>query len=57
MPKRFDNLLKVCAESDCDLLKVRELLHKFNHKYYDAFKDDILTRVKVNYKIDIQSIN
>lgn len=57
MQKRFDNLLKVCAESDCDLLKVRELLHKYNHKYYDAFKDDILTRVKVNYKIDIQSVN
>lgn len=57
MQKRFENLLKVCAESDCDLLKIRELLHKFNHKYYDAFKDDILTRVKVNYKIDIQSVS
>lgn len=57
MRKRFGNLLKVCAETDCDLLKIRELLHKYNHKYYDAFKDDILTRVKVSYKIDIRSVN
>lgn len=57
MQKRFADLLKVSAESNCDILKVRELLHKYNHKYYDAFREDILSRVKVNYKIDIRSVN
>lgn len=54
---RFSNLVKTCAETNCDLLGARNLLYKFNHKYYEAFKDDILTRMTVKYEIDIQSIN
>ncbi|MDE7453378.1 MAG: Ger(x)C family spore germination C-terminal domain-containing protein [Clostridia bacterium] len=54
---RFENLVKVCAETNCDLLGAKNLLYKFNSKYYEAFNKDILTRMKVNYKVDIQSIN
>ncbi|MDE6505282.1 MAG: hypothetical protein K2L42_05355 [Clostridia bacterium] len=57
MQKRFEELLSALAENDCDLLGIRELLYKFNTKYYDAFKDDILTRMEVKYQIDIQSVN
>ncbi|MDE5721560.1 MAG: hypothetical protein K2I30_02295 [Clostridia bacterium] len=55
--ERFANLLNTCRETDCDLLAVKSLLHKYNHKYYDAFKDDILTRMEIKYEIDIQSMN
>ena len=54
---RFSDLVKICAETDCDLLGARNLLYKFNNKYYEAFKDDILTRMQVKYEINIQSIN
>ena len=54
---RMQSLIDLCAKENCDLLGVRELLHKYNYKYYDAFKDDVLTRMKINYDIKIQSVN
>lgn len=54
---RMESLVKTCAESNCDVLGIRQLLHKYNYKYFEAFKDDILTRMKVNYKIKIESLN
>ncbi len=54
---RVESLIKHCSETDCDVLGVRELLHKYNYKYYEAFKDDILTRMRVSYKVDVQSLN
>ena len=54
---RMDGLIKTCIETDCDILGVKALLHKHNYKYFEAFKDDILTRMKVEYKIEIQSLN
>lgn len=57
MKKRFDGLLSQLAESNCDVLGIREDLYKFNTKYYDAFKDDILSRMEIKYEINIQSVN
>ncbi len=57
LENRLSNLVEICKETGCDLLGARNLLYKHNNKYYDAFKDDLLTRMKVNYKIDIQSAN
>lgn len=54
---RFESLVEVCVENDCDLLGVRQLLHKFHYKYYDAFKDSVLKRMKVIYDIKIESLN
>ncbi len=52
---RFDSLVETCVRENCDLIGVRDLLHKYNHKYFDAFKADILQRIKVDYKIKIKS--
>lgn len=57
LEERFTNLIEISAQTDCDMLGIKKLLHKHNYKYYDAFKDDILTRMKVEYKIDIKSTN
>lgn len=56
LKSRFDDLLTVCKEENCDVLGVKELLYKYNTKYFDAFKDDILTRMEVKYDIKIQSV-
>lgn len=55
--ERIESLVSVCAETDCDVLGAKQLLHKYNYKYYEAFKGDLLTRMKVNYEIEIKSVN
>lgn len=57
LEERFGELIKHCADNDCDVLGIRELLHKYNYKYYEAYKDKILSEMKINYKVEIQSIN
>ena len=54
---RLKGLIDLCAEENCDVLGIRQLLHKHSYKYYEAFKDDILSRMQVEYKIDIKSVN
>ena len=55
--ERFKNLLEICAQTDCDMLGIKNQLHKYHYKYYDAFKDDVLTRMSVEYKISVKSSN
>ena len=57
LEERFKNLIEISIETDCDLLGVKKLLHKHEYKYYEAFKNDILKRMKVEYKIDVKSLN
>lgn len=55
--ERFDALVKACVETGCDVLGARELLHKYNHKYFDVFKDDLLSRTVIKYDVNIKSLN
>ena len=57
LEERFKSLVAACREYDCDLLGLKETMYKFENKYYDAFKNDILERVQTQYKIDIISVN
>ena len=57
LEERFANLINTSKEADCDILGVKKLLHKYHHKYYDAFKDDVLKRMEVEYKIEVKSLN
>lgn len=54
---RISALLEILKENNCDILGVRELLYKFNTKYFEAFKDDILSRMEVEYQVEIISVN
>ena len=54
---RFSDLVETCKQTDCDILGVKELLYKNANKYFDAFKDDVLSRMEVKYKIEIESAN
>ena len=54
---RFDGLLAVCRETDCDFFGLREMLYKRKPGEYEKFKDDLLQRMKINYDIKIQSVN
>lgn len=57
MKTRFNDLVEICKETDCDILGVKDLLYKKEHKYYDAFKDDVLTRMEVKFDVKIESAN
>ena len=57
MQERIAALLKTVKENDCDILGVKELLYKYHTKYFEAFKDDLLSRMQVACKVDIFSVN
>lgn len=52
--KRMTSLMDFCREKDCDLLGAKQLLYKFQTKYYDKFHADLLGKMKVGYEIDIK---
>lgn len=54
---RMEQLMATCKESGCDLLGARDLLYKRNNKYFEAFKDDLLSRMEIEYDIDIKSVS
>ena len=54
---RLTSLAEVCVNTDCDFLGIKEELYKFNNKYYEGLKDDILQKLSFDYKIKIQSVN
>lgn len=55
--ERFDKLLELCVKTDSDILGIRTLLHKYNYKYYEDFKDNILSEMQIEYDVKIQSLN
>ena len=54
---RFSDLIETCREADCDILGIKEQLYKGEEKYYEAFKDDILTRMQIKYEVEVGSID
>ena len=57
LEERFKNLVNTSIETDCDILGIKKQLHKYSNKYYDAFKDNVLERMEVEYKIEVKSLN
>ena len=54
---RFSDLVETSKQSNCDILGIKELLYKKENKYFDAFKDDILSRMEVKFDVKIESAN
>lgn len=54
---RFSDLIETCRQADCDILGIKEQLYKHNNKYFEAFKDDILTRMNVRFEIEVSSVS
>ncbi|MBQ8658178.1 MAG: hypothetical protein IJ506_03505 [Clostridia bacterium] len=48
--------IKAANAANCDLLGVTDMLKKYENKYYDAFKKDILSRLSVSVKVKFKSI-
>lgn len=54
---RFSDLIETCRQADCDILGIKEQLYKHNNKYFEAFKDDILTRMNVKFEVEVSSVS
>ncbi len=55
LQERMSALFETCKTSGADVLGLKEQLYKKPAGYYEAFKDDLLTRVQTKYEIDISS--
>lgn len=55
LEKRFRSLVDMCVETDSDILRLKEQLYKYYNRYFDAFKDDLLQRMEVSFKIAVKS--
>ncbi len=51
------SLVERVKESDCDILGARTLLYKYANKYYEAFKDNLLSAIMPEFDINIKSAN
>lgn len=56
LKSRLEELVEICRESDCDLLGVRSMLFKKHYKKFDAFKDDILQKLQIEYDMNVKSL-
>ncbi len=54
---RFINLMDVSRREQCDFLGLKDILFKFNYKYYDAMNAVLLDRAEVMPEVNIGSIN
>lgn len=56
LKERFEKLFKTIKETDIDIVKARTQLYKNNNKYFEAFSEDLLQRMKIKYEIKINSM-
>ncbi|MBE5753709.1 MAG: hypothetical protein E7340_00025 [Clostridiales bacterium] len=54
MRDRIDRLVKKSIETKCDFLGLNEKLYRFNHKQYSQYKDDLLSKMKVQITVNIE---
>ncbi len=53
--QRFSDLVSALRAAECDALEFRTLLHRFNYKYFDEFRDTILRDAEVSFDINLRS--
>ncbi len=54
MRDRIDKLLKKSIETGCDFLGLNEKLYRSNYKQYSLYKDDLLSKIKVQISVNIE---
>lgn len=54
---RFDSLIDVCRQTDCDFLGIKEQIFKYHYRYFEDLKDDALQKMQIKYEVDIKSRN
>ncbi len=53
LKKHITELVETSVKTECDFLKVKEKLYRFNHKQYSRFKDNVLTAMETNINVTV----
>ncbi len=54
LTQNIQNLVKKSIETECDFLKIKEKLYRYNHSKYSLFKDNFLSKLKVKINVEVK---
>ncbi len=49
--ENFNSLMQKIKITNCDILKLDQMLYRFNYKYYPQYKDNLLEKIKLNLEV------
>ena len=49
----IQSLIQKIKSTDCDILKLDEMLYRYNHKYYPTHKDKLLEKMQLNLNVTV----
>lgn len=55
--ERFESLMDISRQTDCDFLGIKESIFKYHHRYFEGLKEDALQKMRIKYKVDVKSRN
>ena len=53
MKKQIEELLLTLKQTQCDFLKIKDMLYKYNHRHYSRYKDNYLNVIKNNVSVTV----
>ena len=53
LSNNISDLVNVSVQTGCDFLRIKEKLYRFNNSKYSLYKDNFLTKLKVNTKVNV----
>ena len=54
LTENIQNLVKKSIETECDFLKIKEKLYRYNHSQYSLFKDNFLSKLNVKINVEVK---
>lgn len=54
LTENIQNLVKKSVETECDFLKIKEKLYRYNHSKYSLFKDNYLSKLNVKINVEVK---
>lgn len=54
LTENIEKLVEKSIQTDCDFLKIKEKLYRYNNSKYSLFKDNFLSKLKVNINVDVK---
>ena len=52
--KNITEVVNTSVQTDCDFLRIKEKLYRFNYSKYSLFKDNFLSKLKLNINLDVR---
>ena len=53
LKENIEELIETIKQTECDFLKLKEKLYRYNYKFYDKYKDDIFNVIKKEISVTV----